>query len=115
MNREEGINKKYHHLLISSYLYRKALYSFSFKKRILIDLGDIEFQIRSYDKDLDILSDNMLENKIDSLKSPWWNDIYSRINKNQKFLLILKILVIQRDYSIRSMKFIYKILKSKET
>lgn len=115
MNREESINKKYHYLLISSYLYKKALYSFSFKKRILIDLGDIEFQIRSYDKDLDVLSDNVLENKIDSLKAPWWNELYTIINKNQKILFILKIIVIQKDFSIRSMKLIYKILKSKET
>lgn len=106
---------EYHYLLISSYLRKKSLYSFSFKKRILIDLGDIEFQVRSYDKALDALTDAELEEKLDSLKAPWWNGIYKKISKNIKFLIIFKILFIQRDFSIKSLKLVYRIVKAKTT
>lgn len=65
-----------HHFIISSYLYTKCLYSFSFIDRIRIALGILDFFPRSYSKELDILSDEELSKKMDELQKPWWYDVY---------------------------------------
>lgn len=69
---------EYHNKLMSTYLFHKSLYSFSFKERTSIDLGMITFTHSHYSKELDKLSNKELEDKFEVLKKPWWNNIYEK-------------------------------------
>lgn len=80
-------NRKYHLHLVSTCIFTNVFYSMSLQKRICYDLGYICFSIRSYDKELDALSDKELEDKINSIERPQWYDKYEYIRKKNKNLL----------------------------
>lgn len=104
---------EYHSRLMSTYLFCKSLYSFSFKERVSIDLDMIMFTPSFYNKDLDNLSNEELEKKLSSLKKPWWNDFYEKkVRKNKKLLLLIFLLFLRRDYSWYGLKQIYKAIKT---
>lgn len=65
-----------HYGLISSYIFNRFLYSLSFEDKVAMDLGMDCYNIRSYSKELDALSDEELSKKMDELKKPWWYDTY---------------------------------------
>lgn len=71
-------NNYYHRWLISSYFFNKSVYALSFTNRMLFDLDCLTIQPRTHSKELDKLSDKDLEEKIEALKVPWWNDIYEK-------------------------------------
>lgn len=100
---------------MSSYLFRKGLYSLSFKDRVLMDIGCLSFQSRTYSRELDALSDKELEHRLKMLKAPWWNDFYQeRLRKNKKILYIMYLLGIRKEFSWQSLRLLYRILHSKE-
>lgn len=101
--------------LISTYLFCRSLYSFSFKERIGIDLDMLMFTPSFYSKDLDRLSNEELEKKLSSLKKPWWNNFYvTYLHKYKKRLLLIFLLMVRRDYSWNGLKLIWKVLKAKK-
>lgn len=104
---------KYHKLLESTYLFKKALFSFSFKDRVLIELGDITFIPRKKSMLLNKLSNKELEAKLRSIKSPWWNGIFKKIAKRTKLLLAIKLLFIQKDFSKNGLRLLFKLLKTR--
>lgn len=79
-----------YHPLVFSYLYKCVEYSISFRKRVDFDLGNLEYFLDTDTSKVSTLSEKELEDKIDSIKAPWWNGIYKKISKNTKFLIILK-------------------------
>lgn len=110
-NKELEHNRK----LISTYLFCKSLYSFTFKERINVDLDIIMFTPSAYNKDLDSLSNEELEKKLSSLKRPWWNNFYVKyLHNHKKRLLLIFLLIVRRDYSWSGLKLIWKILKTKK-
>ena len=110
-----NIELEHHKKLISTYLFCRSLYSFSFKERISIDLDMLMFTPSFYNKDLDRLSDEELEIKLSSLKKPWWNNFYVKyLHKHKKRLLLIFLLMIRRDYNWNGLKLIWKVLKAKK-
>ncbi len=106
---------EYHSKLISTYLFCRSLYSFSFKERISIDLDMIMFTPSFYNKDLDKLSNEELKRKLSTLKKPWWNTFYIKyLHNHKKRLLLIFLLMVRRDYSWSGLKLIWKILKIKK-
>lgn len=84
---ENMSNREYHLHLVSICIFNRIFYSMSLQKRICYDLGYICFNICSYDKELDALSDKELEDKINSIEKPQWYDKYEYIIKRNKNLL----------------------------
>lgn len=69
-----------------------------------------------YSKEVAALSDEELENRITSLKRPWWSWLYDKIlKKNNKFLYLVFLIVVRKDYSWNGLKLIWKIERTKET
>lgn len=65
-----------HRMLMSSYIFNKFRYHQEFNDRIAMDLGMVCYNISSYSKELDALSDEELTKKFEELKKPWWYDVY---------------------------------------
>lgn len=108
-------NNDAHHLLVNSYIFKKGLYSLSFKERVSMDLGNTTFQTKPQ-KELYELSDEEIQSKFDTIKAPWWNSIYEkRIKNNRKFLSILNILFNAKYYGIKTFILLYKVIKAKKT
>lgn len=84
---ESMSNREYHLHLVSICIFNRIFYSMSLQKRVCYDLGYICFNICSYDKELDALSDKELEDKINSIEKPQWYDKYEYIIKRNKNLL----------------------------
>ena len=84
---ESMSNREYHLHLVSICIFNRVFYSMSLQRRICYDLGYICFNIRSYDKELDALSNKELEDKINSIEKPQWYDKYEYIIKRNKNLL----------------------------
>ena len=63
-------------MLMSSYIFNKFRYHQEFDDRIAMDLGMVRYNISSYSKELDALSDEELTKKLEELKEPWWYDVY---------------------------------------
>ena len=102
-------NREYHLRLVSSCIFNKVFYSMSLQRRICYDLGYIKYYIRSYDKELDALSDKELEDKINSIKKPQWWDKYEYIEKRSKRLLR----ILYFFPTIKMVNFFYEILSSR--
>ena len=114
MDNSKDNEERYKEILISTYLFCKSLYSFTFKERIGVDLDMIMFTPSFHNRDLDRLSNEELEKKLNSLKKPWWNNFYIKhLHKYKKRLLLIFLLMIRRDYSWSGLKLIWKILKTK--
>lgn len=106
-------NSDYHKFLISVYVSQKALYSFSLKERVDVDLGNTLFQINKYTKELECLSDEELSDKINTLKAPWWNDIYeNKFKHNKKRLVILSIILNIKRYGFQDFKLLCRVIKT---
>lgn len=96
--------------LVFSYIHKRSIYSMSLQERASYDIGYTKISFGTGDKELNALSNRELEEKINSLKAPKWNDKYEYIEKRNKLLLIilcyfpLQIIV----------NILYIILKSKE-
>lgn len=80
-------NREYHLRLVSICIFNEAFYSMSLQNRVCYDLGYIKYYIKSYDKELDALSDKELKDKINSIKKSQWYDMYEYIIKRNKNLL----------------------------
>lgn len=80
-------NRERHLQLVSLYAFSSAFNSMSLQTKAGYDLGYIKIYISSYDKKLDALSDEELEEKINSIKKPEWYDKYEYIKKRNKQLL----------------------------
>lgn len=65
--------------LMSSYIFRRFLYSLSFERKIEMDLGVTCYNISFYSKELDALSNEELSKKMSELKKPWWYDAYEEV------------------------------------
>lgn len=66
----------------------------SFKDRIMYDLGYTKITFSTYSKELDTLPDEELEERINSIKKPWWNNIYEKVLENNKGILFILFLVL---------------------
>lgn len=77
------------------------------------DVGDSKYHIEPSEETL-ALSDAEIIAKINALKGPWWDDIYERIRKNKKHLLVLYILLNLRNYGFQAPRFLYRVIRSKE-
>ncbi len=114
MNNSDEKDDKYHNMLISSYCFCKSLYSFSFRDRVSVDIGTLNFTPRHSDKELESLSSKELEDRLDSLKKPWWNSLYERyLHKHYKRLWLIFLLFIRKDYSWNGIKLIYRTARAK--
>lgn len=103
-------NREYHLRLVSICIFNRVFYSMSLQTRIRYDLGYICFSISRYDKELDALSDKELEDKINSIERPQWDDKYEYIIERNKNLL--KILYFFP--TMRVINIIYEKLKQNE-
>lgn len=103
-------NREYHLRLVSICIFNRVFYSMSLQTRIRYDLGYIKYCIRSYDKELDALSDKELEDKINSIERPQWDDKYEYIiERNKNLLRILYFFPTMRVINI-----LYEKLKQNE-
>ena len=102
-------NRKYHLHLVSICIFNRVFYSMSLQERVRYDLGYICFNICSYDRELDALSDKELKDKINSIEKPQWYDKYEYIAKRSKRLL--KILYFFP--TIKMINILYEILNSR--
>lgn len=115
MNNNNEKDVKHHEILISTYYFHRSLYSFSFRDRISIDIGILSFTSRRSDKELESLSCKELQDKLDSLRKPWWNSLYKKyLHKHNKRLWLIFLLFIRKDYSWNGIKLIFKIAKAKK-
>lgn len=89
-----SIDKPTHLDLIEECCFYKGLYSLSFKGRIMYDLGYVKITFSTYSKELDDLSDEELEERINSIKKPWWNNIYEKVLEDNKYILFILFLVL---------------------
>lgn len=106
---ESMSNREYHLHLVSICIFNRIFYSMSLQKRVCYDLGYICFNICSYDRELDALSDKELEDKINSIEKPQWYDKYEYIAKKSKRLLR----ILYFFPTIKMVNILYEILNSK--
>lgn len=104
MDKESSNNRDYHLHLISIYIFNSFYYSMSLQTRVWYDLGYMHISINTYNKELDKLTDEELEEKLHSLKAPWWEDMYNEVSKDRKLLEILY----NRDCKLEDLKTIYE-------
>lgn len=102
-----------HYFLAYSFSLRRFRFSLSFRDRMAWDLGMTHYQLREPSKELLALSDVELIRRAGSLKAPWWDTIYEKIRKNEKYLCSLYILMNIRSYGFYAFKLLYKTLKDK--
>lgn len=103
-----------HDSLVKSYLNKKFLYSLSFKERLCVNTEATVYNRSYYSKEVAALSDEELEDRIASLKRPWWSWLYDKVlKKNKKFLYLVFLIVVRKDYSWNGLKLIWKVLKAK--
>lgn len=89
-----SIDKPTHLDLVEECCFYEGLYSLSFKGRIMYDLGYVKITFSTYSKELDALSDEKLEERINSIKKPWWNNIYEKVLEDNKYILFILFLVL---------------------
>lgn len=89
MSKEEISSEDYHYGLIHSCIFCDFLYSLSFRDRIGMDSGVVHYNVDCYSIELDVLSNEELENKYKSIKAPWWNFLYENTLQRCKVLLFL--------------------------
>lgn len=102
-------NREYHLRLVSSCIFNRVFYSMSLQTRIRYDLGYICFSISRYDKELDALSDKELEDKINSIARPQWDDKYEYIRERSEYLLRM----LYHFPTIRMVNILYELLNSR--
>ena len=88
-----SIDKPTHLDLVEECCFYEGLYSLSFKGRIMYDLGYVKITFSTYSKELDALPDEKLEERINSIKKPWWNNIYEKVLEDNKGILFILFLV----------------------
>lgn len=106
-----SIDKPTHIDLVEECCFYEGLYSLPFRGRIMYDLGYIKITFFTYSKELDALSDRELEERIISIKKPWWDGIYYKIledNKGILFILFLVLCIV--DIICRIPRNLYRIL-----
>ena len=89
-----SIDKPTHLDLVEECCFYEGLYSLSFKGRIMYDLGYVKITFSTYSKELGALSDEELEERINSIKKPWWNNIYEKVLEDNKGILFILFLVL---------------------
>lgn len=105
-----SIDKPTHLDLVEEYCFYEGLYSLSFNGRIMYDLGYTKITFSTYSKELDALSDGELEERINSIKKPWWNNIYEKVLEDNKGILFILFLVL---YMVDAIFYIPRILYRK--
>ena len=111
MNGEKELNKEHHSALVFSYIYRRIVYSMPLQRRASCDIGYTKISFNTEDKALDTLSDKKLEEKINSIKAPKWNNKYEYIKERNKYLLIILCYFPSQIL----LNILYRILKLKKT
>lgn len=89
-----NVGKPTHLDLVEECCFYEGFYSLTFKGRIMYDLGYVKITFSTYSKELDALSDGELEERINSIKKPWWNGIYEKILEDNKGILFIVFLVL---------------------
>lgn len=89
-----SIDKPTHLDLVAQYCFYEGVYSLSFRNRIRYNLGLVMITFSTYSKELDVLSDKELEERIASIKIPWWNSTYEKIAENYKGILFILLLIL---------------------
>lgn len=89
-----SIDKPTHLDFVEECCFYEGLYSLSFKGRIMYDLGYVKITFSTYSKELDALSNRELEESINSIKKPWWNNIYEKVLEDNKCILFILFLVL---------------------
>lgn len=89
-----SIDKPTHKDLVEECCFYEGFYSLSFRDRIMYDLGYVKITFSTYSKELDALLDGELEERINSIKKPWWNGIYYKILEDNKGILFVLFLVL---------------------
>lgn len=108
-----SIDKPTHLDLVEEYCFYEGVYSLSFRNRIMYDLGLVKITFSTYSKELDALSDKELEERIDSVKIPWWNSIYEKTAENYKGVLFILLLILSLiDAILWLPKKLYKVIKN---
>ena len=98
--------------LVEIYIYLKVMYSLSLEDQILIDLRCTNIQISDYDEDIDALSDKELEDRIESLRRPWWYSFYEkRLHKHKLLLLFILIMLSIKNLFLRLPRLLYKVVR----
>ena len=89
-----SIDKPTHQDLVEECCFYEGFYSLTFRDRIKYDLGYVKITFCAYSKELDALSDMELEARINSIKKPWWNNIYEKVLEDNKGILFILFLVL---------------------
>lgn len=89
-----SIDKPTHQDLVEECCFYEGFYSLTFKNRIKYDLGYVKITFSTYSKELDMMPDKELEERINSIKKPWWNNIYEKILEDNKGILFIFFLVL---------------------
>lgn len=107
-----SIDKPTHIDLVEQYCFYEGFYSLSFRNRIRYDLRLVMITFSTYSKELDALSDKELEERMASIKIPWWNSIYGKIAENHKGVLFILLLILSiSDAILRFLRKFYKAVK----
>ena len=104
-------NNFIHEDLVATYIFNDFLYSLSLQDRIAMDLGYTEYNINLYSKEVAVLSDKEIMDKINKLKVPLWNNVYEKIHKKRLLLFVLLIPFVIKEiilYPIRSLSNFFR-------
>lgn len=88
IGKEKNLEEIQYQPLLFSYLHTKLKYSLSFRQRVAFNLGTIDYIFDTDDKELNALSKKEIEDRIKSLKAPWWNKIYEILLEHHTSSLI---------------------------
>ncbi len=106
-----SIDKQTHQDLVEECCFYEGFYSLTFKNRIKYDLGYVKITFSTYSKELDTLSNEELEERINSIKKPWWNSFYEKILEDNKgILFILSLVLCMVDVIFYIPRKLYRIL-----
>ena len=104
-------NENYHDWLVSSCAFYDFLYSLPFEARVKMDLHKVHYQIELYPDDLKSLSVKELDDRINAIGKPWWNEMYEEIYKDKKLIQILY----KGGCNLDDLQILYKALKANNT
>lgn len=104
-------NERYHEDLVSSCSFSEFYYRLSFRRRIEFKLGVVYINIDLYPYELEVLSNEELESRLNSIEKPWWDDLFEEIEDDKRLLHILY----GRGCSLDDLKTLYNAIRSNDT
>lgn len=110
-NCDNTFNERHHEDLVSSCAFSEFYYRLSFRERVEFKLGVVHYYIDLYPYELEALSNEELESRLNSIEKPWWDDLFEEIEDDKRLLHILY----DRGCSLDDLKTLYNAIRSNDT